>query len=65
MAVKILAIGKGTQDVFLRSNEFDPHTRGKKVFTELPLGIKMEVEDVIFSTAAMLRMSRQRLPARA
>ena len=50
MAVKILAIGKGTQDVFLRSNEFDPHTRGKKVFTELPLGIKMEVEDVIFST---------------
>ena len=47
MAVKILAIGKGTQDVFIRSNEFDPHTRGKKVFTELPLGIKMEVEDVI------------------
>ena len=50
MAVKILAIGKGTQDVFLRSNEFDPHTRGKRVFTELPLGIKMEVEDVVFST---------------
>lgn len=50
MAVKILSIGKGTQDVFLRSDEFDPHTRGKKVYTELPLGMKMEVEDVIFST---------------
>ena len=32
--VKILAIGKGTQDVFLRSDEFDPHTRGKKVYTK-------------------------------
>ncbi len=48
--VKILAIGKATQDVFLRSDEFDPHTQGKKVFTALPLGIKMEVEDVTFST---------------
>ena len=48
--VKILAIGKGTQDVFLRSDEFDPHTRGKKVYTEIPLGLKMEVEDVTFST---------------
>ena len=48
--VKILAIGKATQDVFLRSEEFDPHTQGKKVFTALPLGIKMEVEDVTFST---------------
>ena len=48
--VKILAIGKGTQDVFLRSDEFDPHTRGKKIYTELPLGLKMEVDDVTFST---------------
>lgn len=48
--VKILAIGKGTQDVFLRSEEFDPHTRGKKVYTEIPLGLKMEVDDVTFST---------------
>ena len=48
--VKILAIGKGTQDVFLRSDEFDPHKRGKKLYTELPLGLKMEVEDVTFST---------------
>ena len=48
--VKILAIGKGTQDVFLKSEEFDPHKEGKKLFTHLPLGIKMEVEDVTFST---------------
>lgn len=48
--VKILAIGKGTQDVFLRSDEFDPQTKGKHAYTELPLGIKMEVDDVTFST---------------
>ena len=48
--VKILSIGKATQDVFLRSDEFDPHTEGKKVYTQIPLGLKMEVEDVHFST---------------
>ncbi|MEO5949286.1 MAG: carbohydrate kinase family protein [Candidatus Saccharimonas sp.] len=48
--VKILAIGKGTQDVFLKSEEFDPHTEGKHMFTHLPLGIKMEVDDVHFCT---------------
>jgi len=47
---KILAIGKGTQDVFLRSDEFDPHKEGKHVYTHLPLGLKMEVEDVTFGT---------------
>ena len=49
-APKILAIGKGTQDVFLHSDEFNPHKQGKHVYTEIPLGIKMEVEDVTFST---------------
>ena len=48
--VKILSIGKGTQDVFLKSEEFDPHKEGKLMFTHLPLGIKMEVEDVHFCT---------------
>lgn len=48
--VKILAIGKGTQDVFLKSDEFDPHQEGKHMFTHLPLGLKMEVEDVHFCT---------------
>lgn len=47
---KILAIGKATQDVFLRSDEFDPHTEGKVVYTHLPLGVKMEVSDVTFAT---------------
>lgn len=47
---KILSIGKATQDVFLRSDEFDPHVEGKKVYTHLPLGLKMEVEDVTFAT---------------
>jgi len=48
--VKMLAIGKGTQDVFLKSDEFDPHKEGNTLYTHLPLGIKMEVEDVTFST---------------
>jgi ribokinase len=50
VSVSILSIGKATQDVFLKSDEFDPHTEGKHVYTHLPLGIKMEVEDVTFST---------------
>ena len=47
---RILAIGKGTQDVFLKSDEFDPHREGTHMFTHLPLGLKMEVEDVEFCT---------------
>ena len=50
MSVKILSIGKATQDVFLKSDEFDPHKEGKHVYTHLPLGLKMEVEDVTFAT---------------
>ena len=49
-APRIIAIGKGTQDVFLKSDEFDPHKQGKKLFTQLPLGTKMEVDDVTFAT---------------
>ena len=47
---RIIAIGKGTQDVFLKSDEFDPYKEGKHMYTHLPLGLKMEVEDVTFST---------------
>lgn len=47
---KILTIGKTVQDVFLKSDEFDPHTQGRRVYTQIPLGLKMEVEDVTFST---------------
>jgi len=46
----ILTIGKTVQDVFLKSDEFDPHKEGKVMYTHLPLGVKMEVEDVTFST---------------
>lgn len=46
----ILSIGKATQDVFLKSDEFDPHQEGKVMYTHLPLGVKMEVEDVTFAT---------------
>jgi ribokinase len=47
---KILSIGKATQDVFLTSDEFDPHKEGKLVYTHLPLGLKMDVEEVISAT---------------
>ena len=47
---RILAIGKATQDVFLESDEFDPHTEGKIAYTHLPLGLKMEVGKVTFAT---------------
>lgn len=47
---KILTIGKTVQDVFLKSDEFDPHKEGKRLYTQIPLGLKMEVEDVTFST---------------
>lgn len=47
---KILAIGKATQDVFLRSDEFSPQMEGEIAYTHLPLGVKMEVEDIVFAT---------------
>lgn len=46
----IYAIGKATQDVFLRSQEFDPKTEGKVAYTHLPLGEKIDVEEAFFST---------------
>jgi ribokinase len=47
---RILSIGKATQDVFLKSDEFDPYTEGKIAYTHLPLGAKLEVEEVEFAT---------------
>lgn len=49
-APKILAIGKATQDVFLTSDEFSPHMEGKVAYTHLPLGVKMEVDNIVFAT---------------
>lgn len=46
----IYTLGKATQDVFLRSQEFDPKTEGKVAYTHLPLGAKIDVEEAYFST---------------
>ena len=48
--IKILTIGKATQDVYLQSDEFDPHTEGKIAYTHLPLGVKMDVDKVTFAS---------------
>lgn len=47
---KIVCIGKATQDVFLKDDEFDPHKEGKVVYTHLPLGAKMDIDDLEFAT---------------
>lgn len=46
----ILTIGKTTQDVFLTSDEFDPHKEGKVAYTHLPLGAKLALDEVTFAT---------------
>ena len=46
----ILCIGKATQDVFLRDDEFDPHIEGKVAYTHLPLGAKLDISEAIFAT---------------
>lgn len=46
----VLCIGKATQDVFLRDDEFDPHCEGKVCYTHLPLGSKLDIEELYFST---------------
>ncbi len=48
--VSILSIGKATQDVFLRDEEFNPHTRGKVAYEELPLGAKIDIAEAFFSS---------------
>lgn len=65
----IISIGKATQDVFLRSDEFDPHVEGKVAYTHLPLGAKLEVDETIFSTGGnatnvATTLARQGLHAR-
>lgn len=46
----ILCIGKATQDVFLRDDEFDPHKEGKMLYTHLPLGAKLDISEAHFTT---------------
>lgn len=50
-APKILAIGAATQDVFLRAkNVFKPWRHKGVDYERLPLGAKLEVDEVVFST---------------
>ncbi len=65
----ILAIGKATQDVFLKSDEFDPHIEGKVAYTHLPLGAKLDLDEVVFAvggnaTNVAATMARQGLHSR-
>ena len=46
----ILSIGKATQDVYLRDDEFDPHREGKVLYTHLPLGSKLDIAEAYFMT---------------
>lgn len=46
----ILCVGKATQDVFLRDDEFDPHKEGKVLYTHLPLGAKLDIGEAYFTT---------------
>lgn len=48
--VKILCIGKASEDVFLKDEEFDSHQQGKVAYTQLPLGAKMDITELIFAT---------------
>lgn len=48
---KILTIGKATQDVFLTaSKDFKPYNHKGVQYEQLPLGKKIHVDDVVFST---------------
>lgn len=47
----MLAIGTATQDIFLQSPAvFNPHTEGGIDYEVLPLGAKLDVETITFST---------------
>lgn len=66
--IKVLCIGKATQDVFLQSDEFDPKKEGKVAYTHLPLGAKLDVEELTFATGgnatnAAVTFARQGLHA--
>lgn len=47
---RIVCIGKATQDIFLKSEEFDPTIEGKVAYEKLPLGAKLEVDEMEFTT---------------
>jgi sugar/nucleoside kinase (ribokinase family) len=67
---KIAAIGKASQDVFLTSKEeFAPYTHKGVQYEQLPLGKKIHVDDLVFSTGgnatnAAVTFARQGLQSR-
>ncbi len=47
----IVTIGKATQDVFLKSSKaFEPHEHKGVLYEQLPLGQKLDLDEVIFTT---------------
>jgi sugar/nucleoside kinase (ribokinase family) len=47
----LVAVGKATQDVFMRSPTlFEPHEHDGVLYEQLPLGEKLELDEVIFET---------------
>jgi len=51
MALKMLAIGAATQDVFLLGGDvFKPYHEKTGYFEHLPLGAKLSVDDAVFAT---------------
>lgn len=66
----ILTIGKATQDVFLTSDKaFEPYKHKGVLYEQLPLGSKLDLDEVIFSTGgnvtnAAVTFARQGLHSR-
>lgn len=66
----IVSIGKATQDVFLQSSKvFEPHEDKGVMYERLPLGQKLDLDNVIFSTGgnstnAAVTFARQGLHSR-
>lgn len=66
----ILSIGKATQDVFLLSEKnFAAHGYGNEKYEQLPLGNKLELDNVVFATGgnvtnAAVTFARQNLHSR-
>lgn len=67
-APAIVCIGKATQDVFLKSSVFTPQMKDGVMYEMLPLGKKLDIEDVVFATGgnvtnAAVTFARQGLHA--
>jgi sugar/nucleoside kinase (ribokinase family) len=66
----ILTIGKATQDVFLKSSKaFEPHEHKGVLYEQLPLGQKLDLDEVISTTGgnvtnAAVTFARQGLHSR-